>query len=35
MIMNEEKVKKIQRYYDYFRLVVVLVFIGLVLYFAR
>lgn len=33
--MNEEKAKKIQRYYDIFRLVVVLGFIGLVLYFAR
>ena len=32
-IMTEEK--KIQKYYDIFRLVVVLSFIGLVLYFAR
>lgn len=34
-IMTEENAKKIQKYYDIFRLVVVLSFIGLVLYFAR
>lgn len=33
--MNDAKAKKIQKYYDIFRLVVVLSFIGLVLYFAR
>lgn len=30
--MNEEKAKKIQRYYDYFRLTVVILFIGLLAY---
>lgn len=30
--MNEMKAKKIQRYYDYFRLVVVLTVIGLLVY---
>lgn len=34
-IMNEAKAMKIQRYYDIFRLVVILAFIALVLYFAR
>lgn len=30
--MDKEKAKKIQRYYDYFRLTVVLLFIGFVAY---
>ena len=30
--MNEEKAKKIQRCYDYFRLAVVILFIGLLGY---
>lgn len=34
-IMNETKAKKIQKYYDIFRLVVVIGFIALILYFAR
>ena len=33
--MNEEKAKKIQKYYDIFRLAVIIGFIGLVMYFAR
>ena len=32
--MNEEKAKKIQRYYDYFRLAVVILFVGLLVCFA-
>lgn len=30
--MDEEKAKKIQRYYDYFRLTVVILFIGILVY---
>ncbi len=33
--MNTEKAKKIQRYYDWFRLAVVIVFIGLLLVVAN
>lgn len=32
--MNKEKAKKIQRYYDYFRLTVVVLFIGLLMFLA-
>ena len=32
--MSEEKAKKIQRYYDYFRLTVVILFIGLLVFMA-
>lgn len=30
--MNKEKAMKIQRYYDYFRLVMILLFVGLLAY---
>lgn len=30
--MNKEEAKKIQRYYDYFRLAVILLFIGILAY---
>lgn len=33
--MNKSGAKKIQQYYDIIRLVVVLAFIGLVLFFAK
>lgn len=32
--MNKEKAKKIQRYYDYFRLTVVVLVIGLLMFLA-
>ncbi len=32
--MNEEKAKKIQRWYDWFRLAVVVLFIGILVYLA-
>lgn len=32
--MNKEKAKKIQRYYDYFRLTVVVLFIGFLMFLA-
>lgn len=32
--MDKEKAKKIQRYYDYFRLTVIILFIGLLAYLA-
>lgn len=32
--MNKEKAKKFQRYYDYFRLTVVVLFIGLLMFLA-
>ena len=32
--MNKEKAMKIQRYYDYFRLTVIILFIGLLMCFA-
>lgn len=32
--MNAEKAMKIQRYYDYFRLVMIIVIVGLLVYFS-
>lgn len=32
--MDKEKAKKIQRYYDYIRLAVALLFVGLLVYMA-
>ncbi len=33
-VMDKEKAKKIQRYYDYFRFVVIILFVGLLLFMA-
>lgn len=32
--MDKEKAEKIQRYYDYFRLTVIVLFIGLLMFLA-
>ena len=35
IIMDEEKAKKIQRYYDYFRLAAVILIVGLLVYISQ